>query len=67
MTIMLSKTYRALVNAGAESAKAQDAAEELGAFAMEIPTLHARLNLLTWMVGVNTAMTLAVLGKLLHG
>jgi hypothetical protein len=61
---MLSKTYDALVAAGAPEEKARAAAEELAGYDSELADIKSDLRLLKWMVGTNFAATLAVLFKL---
>jgi hypothetical protein len=64
MAMMLSKTYDALVAAGAPEEKARAAAEELAGYDSELADIKSDLRLLKWMVGTNFAATLAVLFKL---
>ncbi|MBV8738702.1 MAG: hypothetical protein JO007_15875 [Alphaproteobacteria bacterium] len=81
MALMLGKTYRALLSAGATEEEAQAAAEELadyetriasidnrlGRIETEIKVLHTEMRLITRAVGINAAATIAILGALLHG
>ena len=59
MAVMLSKTYAALVNAGAEDAVAIEAAEEIAAFEGRLAGIDNRLEkiegdirLMKWMLGL---------------
>ena len=59
MAVMLSKTYTALVNAGAEDAVAIEAAEEIAAFEGRLAGIETRLakidgdiRLVKWMLGL---------------
>lgn len=61
MAIMLSKTYDALVQAGASEATAREAAEEIALYEMRFSGIESDLKLLKWMVGGIYAL-LAVLG-----
>ncbi len=80
MAIMLSKTYDALISAGAPDDKARDAAEELADYENRlasidnqlavingrITTIEGKLNVVIWATGINAAATIAMLGVLLH-
>ncbi len=73
MPMMLSKTYDALISAGAPDDKARDAAEELADYENRLASIDNRLaavegklGVITWAVGVNAAATIAILGVLLH-
>ena len=70
---MLSKTYDALISAGAAEGKARDAAEELADYENRLASIDNRLaavegklTVITWAIGVNAAATIAILGVLLH-
>jgi hypothetical protein len=72
MAVMLSKTYDALVAAGAPEEKARAAAEELAGYEnrfarieTDLAVLKADMTALKWMVGVNLAATVAILVKIL--
>jgi hypothetical protein len=66
MTLMLSKTYDALRSAdGVSDEQAREAAEEIAAYETRLSSIESRLMLLTWMVGTNLAVTIAVLFRLL--
>jgi hypothetical protein len=78
MALELGATREAPIDAGASPEKARAAAEELAAYENRFDTVDARLatfndplvslegkvNTLTWMVGFNLAMTVAVLWRL---
>ncbi|HEV7996823.1 MAG TPA: hypothetical protein VGP52_11245 [Stellaceae bacterium] len=73
MPMMLSKTYDALISAGAPDDKARDAAEELADYENRLASIDNRLaavegklGVITWAVGVNAAATIAILVVLLH-
>ena len=51
--------FRALRDAGVDVSEAEEAAAEVGGLA-------SRVNLLTWMVGFNLALSVAILGLLLN-
>jgi hypothetical protein len=63
MTVMLSRTYEALVAAGAPEEKARAAAEELAAYESWFPKIETDLGVLKWMVGVNLAGSLSLVIK----
>ena len=72
MPVMLSKTYDALIAAGAPDDKARAAAEELADYENRLASIDNRLaavegklSILIWAVGVNAAATIAILGVLL--
>jgi hypothetical protein len=52
MALMLSKTYDALVAAGAPEQKARDAAEELAAYETRFAKIEQDLAIIKWMLGV---------------
>ena len=64
MALMLSKTYDALIAAGAPEDKARAAAEELAGYETNLADIESDLRVLKWMVGTNFAGTLAILFKL---
>lgn len=73
MAIMLSKTYDALVSAGAPEDKAREAAEELADYENQLASIDNRLagvegklTVMIWAIGVNAAATIAILGVLLR-
>ena len=61
---MLSKTYDALIAAGAPEDKARAAAKELAGYETELADIKSDLRVLKWMVGTNFAGTFAILLKL---
>lgn len=80
MPAMLSKTYDALISAGAPEDKAREAAKELANYENRLAsidnqlaimngrlsTVEGKLSIITWAVGTNAAATIAILGVLLH-
>jgi hypothetical protein len=52
MAVMLSKTYDALVAAGAPEDKARAAAEELAGYESRFAKIETDLAVLKWMVGI---------------
>jgi hypothetical protein len=64
MALMLAKLYTALREAGADDDKAREAAEEVASFENRLANVEAKLMLLTWMVGFNLILTLAIVGML---
>jgi hypothetical protein len=54
----------ALLSAGAAPEKADKVAEELAGYENRLAGIETRLTLLTWMIGTNFAITLAVFVKL---
>ena len=66
MAMMLSKTYEAFKAAGAPDDKAREAAEEIAGFENRQATIEADVKLLKWMLGVNLALSLAILVILLR-
>jgi hypothetical protein len=80
MTVMPAKTYAALKAAGVPEEQAPSAAEEpgdaqvrygelrngLGQIHADIAYLRGRFDVLIWVVGINTAATIATLGVLLR-
>lgn len=64
MALMLGALREALVAAGAPEDKADKAAEEVAGYDKDLASVKADLLLLKWMVGVNTALVLIVMGKL---
>jgi len=61
---MLSKTYDALIAAGAPDDKARAAAEELAGYESRFAKIETDLAVLKWMVGVNLAASLSIVIKL---
>lgn len=77
MAVMMGKLYAALRDADVPEDKATAAAEEAASFENsaaalradsaslknEFTSLRGRVDLLTWMIGFNIAMTVAIVGK----
>ena len=57
---MLSKTYDALIAAGAPDDKARAAAEEIAGYESRFAKIETDLAVLKWMVGVNLAASLSL-------
>ena len=66
MTLMLGRLFDALRAGGTPEDKAREAAEEVAAYESRLSNVETRLAVLTWMVGANIALTVAVLVKLFH-
>ena len=78
MTVMIVELYDALREAGASEDKARDAARsvsdndlrlakiegEITGLKGQVDGLKMRIDALTWVVGLNTALSLAILVKL---
>jgi hypothetical protein len=60
MAVMMGDLYDALRSAGAEDEKA---ASEVAGFENRLSSLDSRVSVLTWMVGFNLALTLALVSK----
>lgn len=74
MPVMSAEVYDALTEAGASQDKARKAAEVVAGYDNRFATIESRLvkidgdlTLLKWMVGVSSALTIAVLVKLFTG
>jgi hypothetical protein len=65
MALMLGKLYAALRDAGANEQQAREAAEEAAGYETRLASIDTRVTVLTWMVGANVTLTVAVLAKLL--
>jgi hypothetical protein len=63
MAVMLSKTYDALIAAGAPDDKARAAAEELAGYESRFTKIETDLAVLKWMMGVNLAASLSLVIK----
>jgi hypothetical protein len=63
MAVMLSKTYDALIAAGAPDDKARAAAEELAGYESRFAKIETDLAVLIGMVGVNLAASLSLVIK----
>lgn len=77
MALMMGNLYAALVRAGAGEGEAKEAAEEVANFDSRVTGLEGRISLLdakvdakftqlSWMMGVNMALTFVVLGLVLR-
>lgn len=64
MALMLSETYKALLEAGASEEQATKAASELASYESRLAKIESDLGLLKWMVGFNLALSTAVVFKL---
>lgn len=65
MSLMLGALYDALRQTAIPEEAARKAAEEVAGYENRLAKVESRLDLLTWMVGFNIALTLGVLWKLL--
>lgn len=65
MALVMGKLNDALLAAGVPADLAREASEEVASFKLRTGSLEFKLNLLTWMVGLNVALTAAVLLRLL--
>jgi hypothetical protein len=65
MALQLGALREALIEAGASSEKANQAAEEVASYENRLASIEGRLQVLTWMVGTNIVVTLGVLWRLL--
>lgn len=63
MALQLGALRDALIQAGAGAEKAGLAAEEVASYERRVSSLESTLNLHTWILGVNTAMLLALVLK----
>ena len=77
MAVMMGNLYAALVKAGAGEDEAKKAAEEVADFESRVTGLEGRIALLdakvdanftqlSWMLGVNMALTLLIVGLVLR-
>jgi len=66
MALMTSTLHDALRDTGASNEKARAAAEEAAGFENRLSSVESKLAVLTWMVGTNIVLTLAVFGVLLR-
>lgn len=64
MALQLGALRDALLDAGAEPAKAERAAEEAAGYETRLASIHSDLLLLKWMVGVVGAFQVAIVLKL---
>lgn len=63
LTLMLTELYDALQSAGADEEKSREAASAVGSHENRITSLDTRVKTLLWMLGINMAMTMAILFK----
>jgi hypothetical protein len=63
--LMNAEVYDALRDAGASEEKARAAAQSIAQYDDRLARVERRLDVLTWMVGTNVVLTLAILGRLL--
>jgi hypothetical protein len=66
MALQLGALRDALLSAGAETAKADKAAEEVASYENRLAAVETRLAVLTWMVGTHIAITLGMLWVLVR-
>lgn len=64
MAMMMGNLYSALKQAGADDDSARKAAEEVATYDVRMNTIDNRLSVLTWMVGFNLALSVAIIVKL---
>lgn len=67
MPLMLEKLYDALRATNIPDEKARAAAVEVAEFKESIAEIKSTLRLHTWILSVNTALMLAIIGKLFLG
>lgn len=67
MALRLGALYDALVETGLSKESAGKAAEEVAAYDNRIEKLDGKVTLLTWMVGVNLALEIAIFLRLFLG
>ena len=60
MSTMNSEVYAALVSAGADDDKAQEAAKSVARYDSDIAEIKASLLLVKWMVGFTLAFVVAI-------
>jgi hypothetical protein len=61
MALELGKLRNALIEAGASSKAAEEAAQEVAAYENMLDKLESDMAVVKWMLGFNLAMTIAVL------
>jgi len=61
---MISEVYDALKEAGASDDKARRAAEAVASYDNRLAKMDSDLGLLKWMVGVNVALSVAIIARL---
>jgi hypothetical protein len=63
MTTMITEIYDALLEAGASQEKARAAAEAVAGFENRFARIEADLSVVKWVLTFNTAMLIALVGK----
>jgi hypothetical protein len=63
MALMVSEIYDALKEAGASEDKARKAAEAVAQYDSRLAAIERKLDVLTYMVGVNIVVTLGLFWK----
>ena len=63
MAVIMGDLYDALRSAGAEDDEARMAASEVAGCENGLSSLDSRAAVLTWMIGFNIALTLALVSK----
>ena len=58
---MMPSVYDALISAGADDAKAREAATDVANHDDRVTRVEGKIDFLQWMVGVNIAATVAIL------
>jgi hypothetical protein len=66
MPVMMEKLYDALRAANVPDEKARAAAVEVAEFDQSISDVKSTLKLHTWILSINTAGIVLILGKLFH-
>jgi hypothetical protein len=66
MTTMITEIYDAFRDAGISEEKARRAAEAVASYENRFASIESTLRLHTWMLSVNTAGILALIGLVLH-
>jgi hypothetical protein len=59
--LMMPSVYDALKSAGADEAKAREAAIDVAGYDDRLIRVESKLGTLQWMIGINIAATVAVL------
>ena len=65
MALMMASLYDALREGGTSDESSRKAAEEVANYDNRLGGMEGKINLIQWMLGVNVALTTAVLFKLL--
>lgn len=66
MTTMITEIYYAFKAAGVEEDKSRKAAEAVAAYENRFASIESTLRLHTWILSVNTAGILTLIGLFLH-